>query len=428
MSRASGSSQRPSVAIVGGGVSGLTAAYVLSGSHDVTLFEADDRWGGHTHTHHIGFSDGLERAVDSGFIVFNERTYPMLCRLFDELGIASQQSEMSLSISCDACGLEYSGGQGPRGLFAQPRNLMSPRFLKLAAQIPRFHRAARRVLASGAADAELTWGQFLARERFDDYFVRHFALPFVACVWSCAPGTAAGYPAGHLFRFLDHHGMLGIRQSPRWRTVTGGSSTYVETIVGRLDHTRIGEPVVAVERHEDDVVVRTAGGHDEQFDRVIVATHADDALGLMVDASADEKRDLDAIEYSQNDMLMHRDVGVLPTARAARSSWNYRLDACHGDPDRVLVSYWMNRLQRLDVGDDVVVTLNGAERVDPESVVASATYRHPIFTPDAVAAAQRLRGAGGPRLAFAGAHLGWGFHEDGCRSGVDAAARFGVRW
>lgn len=428
MSRASGSSQRPSVAIVGGGVSGLTAAYVLSGSHDVTLFEADDRWGGHTHTHRIGFSDGRERAVDSGFIVFNERTYPMLCRLFDELGIASQQSEMSLSISCDACGLEYSGGQGPRGLFAQPRNLMSPRFLKLAAQIPRFHRAARRVLARGAADAELTWGQFLARERFDDDFVRHFALPFVACVWSCAPGTAAGYPAGHLFRFLDHHGMLGIRQSPRWRTVTGGSSTYVETIVGRLDHTRVGEPVVAVERHEDDVVVRTAGGHDEQFDRVIVATHADDALGLMVDASADEKRDLDAIEYSQNDMLMHRDVGVLPTARAARSSWNYRLDACHGDPDRVLVSYWMNRLQRLDVDDNVVVTLNGAERVDPESVVASATYRHPIFTPEAVAAAQRLRGAGGPRLAFAGAHLGWGFHEDGCRSGVDAALRFGVRW
>lgn len=420
---------RESVAVIGGGVSGLTAAYVLARQHDVTIFEAEDRWGGHVHTHQVEFADGVERAVDSGFIVFNEHTYPMLCRLFDELGVASQASDMSLSIACDGCGLEYSGGRGPNGLFAQRRNVASPRFLRLIAQIPRFHRAARRLLADERVDPDLTWGEFLQRERFGDDFVRHFALPFVACVWSCAPGTAAGYPARHLFQFLDHHGMLGIRQSPQWRTVTGGSSTYVRAILARLPHARQSAPVTAVERHEDDVVVRTAaGGVDERFDRVVVATHADDAAALLADATTDEKRDLSAIEYSRNEMWLHRDQRVLPRSVSARSSWNYRLDACHDRPDNVLVSYWMNRLQRLDVADDIVVTLNPDGRIAPDAVIATATYQHPIFTPDAVAAAGRLRQAGGPRLAFAGAHLGWGFHEDGCRSGVDAAARLGVAW
>jgi len=423
-----GLSARESVAVVGGGVSGLTAAYVLSRTHDVTLYEADDRWGGHVHTHRLRRRDGGERAVDTGFIVFNERTYPLLCRLFAELGVASQQSEMSLSIACDGCGLEYSGGQGPRGIFAQRRRVASPRFLHLLGQIPRFHRAARRHLTARDTDPGLTWGGFLARERFGPDFVRHFALPFVACVWSCAPGTAAGYPARHLFQFLDHHGLLAIRASPRWRTVTGGSATYVRAIVDRLPHTRVATPVRAVERHADDVVVHTRAGDTDRYDRVVVATHADDAARLLPDAADAERADLAAIEYSENEMWLHHDDRLLPAAKPARSSWNYRLDACHGRTDGVLVSYWMNRLQRLDVDDDVVATLNPGSRVDPSTVLARATYRHPIFTPAALAAASRLRDSGGPRLAFAGAHLGWGFHEDGCRSGVEAAARFGTRW
>lgn len=416
--------------MIGGGVSGLTAAYVLGRRDDVTVFEADERWGGHAHTHEVRFADGRSRAVDSGFIVFNDRTYPLLCRLFDELGVASQQSDMSLSIACDGCGLEYSGGQGPSGHFAQRRNLWSPRHWRLLAQIPRFHRAAHRALEEPDGREDETWGEFLARQRFSDDFVTHFALPFVACVWSCAPGTASGYPARHLFRFLDHHGMLGLRQSPRWRTVTGGSASYVRAVVGRLPGARVGEPVTAIERHDDHVAVRTASeASPRRFDRVVIATHADDALGILVDASPEEKRLLGAFGYSTNEMWMHRDASVLPAAPAARSSWNYRLDACHGDPERVLVSYWMNRLQRLDVdGDDVVVTLNPDRRVDPSTVITTAGYRHPIFTPEAVAAADALRSAGGPRLAFAGAHLGWGFHEDGCRSGVEAAARLGVEW
>ena len=416
----------PSTAVIGAGVSGLTAAYVLSRQGSVTLFEADARLGGHAHTHRVRTRDGIERAVDSGFIVFNERTYPTLGRLFAELGVRSQPTDMSLSIRCDGCGLEYSGGQGARGLFAQPRRIASPRHLRLLAQVPGFHRRARRLLATG--DETTTWGEFLARHRFTPDFVAHFAIPFVSCVWSCDHVDAARYPAHHLFRFLDHHGMLAIGQSPTWRTVVGGSAAYVGALAARLPDVRHGQAVEKLARHDDGVDVLTADGEVERFDRVVLAVHADDAAHLLSDLSPAERADLGAIRYSANPTWLHRDRAVLPKAPAARASWNYRLPSCRPAGGDVLVSYWMNRLQRFDTADDLLVTLNPEGWVDSTTVVASMTYRHPIFTPEAVAAAARLRAAGGPRLAFAGAHLGWGFHEDGCRSGVDAAARLGVTW
>ncbi len=417
---------RPTAAVIGAGVSGLTAAHVLNRTHQVTVFEADTRVGGHAHTHDVPAADGRALRIDSGFIVHNERTYPHLLRLFRELDVPTQATEMSMSITCDACGLSYAGGRGLRGLLAQPSRLADPRFLRMLAEIRRFHRAAHALLDHADA-TDPTWGEFLAESQFSDFFVQHFALPLVSCVWSSGDVDSVAYPARHLFRFLDHHGMLTVTGSPSWRTVTGGSATYVDRLVARLPNVRRRSAVTSVVRHDDGVEVRTVAGDAATYDRVVIATHADQALDLLADATPEEKQDLGAIKYSVNHTWLHRDSSVLPERWNARSSWNYRM-RCDTRSDGVLVSYWMNRLHGLDDTDDHVVTLNAAGRVDPALVSARMTYAHPVFTHDAVAAAGRLRTAGGARLAFAGAHLGWGFHEDGCRSGVEAAESFGVRW
>ena len=418
-------SRQPTAAVIGSGVAGLTAAHVLSQSHAVTLFEADSRVGGHAHTHTVSGSSGPLR-IDSGFIVHNERTYPHLLRLFRELGVETRPTEMSMSITCEGCGLSYAGGRGVAGILAQPWRIADPRFVRMLAEVPRFHRAARALLADPTA--EPTWGEFLRDGGFSSYFIRHFAIPLVSCVWSCGDLDAQTYPARHLFGFLDHHGMLSVTGSPQWRTVVGGSATYVDRLAGRLADVRRSAPVTAVERHDDGVDVRVGDDTPERFDRVVVATHANQALGLLADATPEEKEDLGAIGYSRNVVWLHRDSAVLPHVRKARASWNYRMRSCDAHSPQVTVSYWMNRLQGLQDRDDHVVTLDPAGLVDPSTVSAEMSYEHPIFTAAAVAAAARLRSTGGERLAFAGAHLGWGFHEDGCRSGVEAAESFGVRW
>ncbi|NYF98637.1 NAD(P)/FAD-dependent oxidoreductase [Janibacter cremeus] len=421
---------RPTVAVVGAGVSGLTAAYVLSRTHDVTLYESDSRLGGHAHTHTVPTSAGADVRVDSGFIVHNERTYPHLLRLFRELDVPTQPTEMSMSITCDGCGLSWAGGRGAGAVLAQPRRLLDPRFLRMLVEIPRFHRAARAVLADpveGDTPDDQTWGEFLQRGGFSDYFVAHFALPLVSCVWSSGDEDSLDYPARHLFAFLEHHGMLSVTGSPTWRTVTGGSATYVDALAARLGDVRTSATVTSVTRHSDGVDVRTAAG-TTPFDRVVLATHADQALALLADATAQEKEDLAAIRYTRNTTVLHRDTNHLPTARRARASWNYRSATCGGATEP-RVSYWMNRLHGFDEeGDQFIVTLNSPTPIDEGDVVARMDYAHPVFTREAVAAATRLRSAGGDRLAFAGAHLGWGFHEDGCRSGVQAAEHFGVKW
>ncbi|MEU8585919.1 FAD-dependent oxidoreductase [Streptomyces sp. NPDC048664] len=418
----------PRTAVVGSGVAGLTAAYILAREHQVTLYEADDRLGGHAHTHDLTASDGRTHRVDSGFIVHNRRTYPQLLRLFDELGVSTQGSEMSMSVRCEGCGLEYAGARGVRGLLAQPRNAARGAYLRMLAEVPVFHRGARRLLDEGRGDDALTLGEFLDRAGFSPYFRAHFMVPLVSAVWSCDARTALRYPAAYLFRFLAHHGMLSVTGSPSWRTVTGGSRVYVDRIAARLPDVRTGTPVRGVLRHADGIEVTAHDGTTASYDHLVVAVHPDQALRLLGDATPREKEVLGAFRYSRNTTLLHTDTTLLPRAPGARASWNYLMPSCAADADRVRVSYDMNRLQRLDATDTFVVTLGGQDRVAPERVLARMTYEHPVYTPESVAAQHRLPGLSTPVTAFAGAYHGWGFHEDGCRSGVEAAAALGVVW
>lgn len=402
------------IAIVGSGVSGLTAAYLLKGIHQVTLFESDNRYGGHAHTHNV---DGL--GIDSGFIVHNERTYPNLLRIFKELGIPTQKTEMTMSIDCKGCGLQYVGGRGAKGILAKPIKLLDPRFLMMLIEVPRFYKAARRLLVKPENNL-LTWGEFLAEQKFSNYFVKHYAIPVVSCVWSSGDGDSLEYPAKHLFEFLNHHGMLELGNSPIWKTVVGGSKTYVDAILELIPDKRLAK-VNSVKRFTDYVEV-----NNERFDYVIIATHANSALEILVDADQIERENLAAISYSKNKTVLHTDASFLPTPIKARASWNYAMANCNENSNQVLVSYWMNLLMNLPGDKDYLVTLNG--NVTNEKIIAKMDYEHPVFTVDALKAAEFLRNAGGPRLAFAGAHLGWGFHEDGARSGVAAARKFGATW
>ena len=402
------------IAIVGSGVSGLTAAYLLKGIHQVTLFESDNRYGGHAHTHNV---DGL--GIDSGFIVHNERTYPNLLRIFKELGIPTQKTEMTMSIDCKGCGLQYVGGRGAKGILAKPIKLLDPRFLMMLIDVPRFYKAARKLLVKPENNL-LTWGEFLAEQKFSNYFVKHYAIPVVSCVWSSGDGDSLEYPAKHLFEFLNHHGMLELGNSPIWKTVVGGSKTYVDAILELIPDKRLAK-VNSVKRFTDYVEV-----NNERFDYVIIATHANSALEILVDADQIERENLAAISYSKNKTVLHTDASFLPTPIKARASWNYAMANCNENSNQVLVSYWMNLLMNLPGDKDYLVTLNG--NVTNEKIIAKMEYEHPVFTVDALKAAEFLRNAGGPRLAFAGAHLGWGFHEDGARSGVAAARKFGATW
>ncbi|MER5967247.1 FAD-dependent oxidoreductase [Streptomyces sp. NPDC002057] len=414
-----------SVAVVGAGVAGLTAAHILSGKYDVVLYESEGRLGGHAHTHELATPEGGTLRVDTGFIVHNERTYPQLLRLFGELGVTTQDSEMSMSVRCDGCGLEYAGARGARGLLGGG-NARRGRHLLMLADVPRFHRAARRLLA--AADTSRTLGDFLRDHRFSSYFVSHFAIPLVAAVWSCAPDTALRYPAAYLFRFLDHHGLLSVTDSPRWKTVTGGSASYVERAAKNLASVRTATPVRSVLRGADHVRVFTDDGESTEHAAVVIAVHPDQALRLLADPTDQERRVLGAFTYSRNPTVLHRDTTLLPRSPHAHASWNYYLPSCSARPGSVQVSYDMNRLQRLPSDEPHIVTLNPGDRLDESTVLARMTYEHPVYTPESVAAQHLLPTLRGPVTAYAGAYHGWGFHEDGCRSGVEAARHLGANW
>ena len=421
-------SARPTVAVIGSGVSGLTAAYLLDRTHDVTLFEADNRLGGHAHTHDLTSSNGSTYAVDSGFIVHNDRTYPRLRKLFAELEVEVRPTEMSMSVRCEGCGLEYAGGRGLRGMLAQPRRLLDPQFLRMLLQVKRFHRRASAFLATSDEGDLTTYGEFLEREGFSEHFVAHYAVPVVSCVWSSGREVALLYPARYLFRFLDHHGMLQVSGSPQWYTVTGGSRTYVERLAARLPDVRRSAAVTDVTRGPDGVEVRDITGAVTRFDRVVLATHADQALNLLTDPSDLEAKTLKAFGYSSNETILHTDSSVLPEAGQARASWNYRMPSCTSADEPTVVTYWMNRLQGLDSPQDYLVTLNAREQIDPDSILAVMDYEHPIYTQESVEAQSRLGDLATDRTVYAGAYHGWGFHEDGCRSGVEAARHFGVTW
>lgn len=423
--------RRERVAVIGAGAAGLTAGYLLAQRYEVLLFDADDRLGGHANTHDVRTPDGRTIGVDSGFIVHNRRTYPNLVRLFGELGVETQETEMSMSVRCDGCGLEYAGARGTRGLFARRSMLASPAYVRMLSEVPRFYRHARRVLADPAAAPAAdtaTLGGFLAAGGYSRYFVQHFALPLVSAVWSVDHRTGMRYPARYLFTFLHHHGLLSVTGSPTWRTVVGGSRQYTERVVKEFAAVRLDTPVRAVRRHPDGVLLHDAGGHRHEVDRVVIATHADQAMRLLADPTTGERDVLGAFGYSRNETVLHTDPAVLPAAPGAHASWNYRKPACAAGSDRVLVSYHMNRLMRLTEPLDYLVTLNAADRIADEHVLARMVYEHPVYTPESVAAQRRLPELTTTRTAYAGSYHGWGFHEDACASGVRAAEAFGAGW
>ena len=420
-------SDRPTVAVIGSGVAGLTAAYLLQRRFDVTLYESDNRLGGHAHTHDVVLSNGHVAGLDTGFLVHNHRTYPNLIRLFDELGVATQASEMSMSVSCRGCGLEYAGARGLSGLFPTFDTARRPRYLAMLAQVKRFHRLARRVLSQ--PEDHRTLGTFISEHHFSRYFAHHFLLPLVSCVWSCGFEGARNYPARYLFAFLDHHGMLSVTGSPQWRTVVGGSRSYVDRAAKELSGVLTSTPVRAVIREAAGVVVHDDSDQRESFDHVVLATHPDQALGLLVAPTALESRLLGSFAYLSSHTLLHTDSSVLPHANRAKASWNYTMADCDSDDRAVRVSYDLNRLQRIDDPTTTyLVTLNDLDGVDPSRILDKMDYAHPTYTPTSVAAQKELPTLNDGRVAFAGAWQGWGFHEDGCASGVRAAQSLGVDW
>jgi uncharacterized protein len=415
------------IAVVGSGVAGLTAAYVASRTSHVTLFEADDRLGGHADTHTVvehGAQGTRELAIDTGFIVHNPLTYPVLLRLFAELGVATQDSEMSMSIRDEESGLEWAGALGRKGVFPTSAHLRNPAYLRMLAAIPRFHRRARATLAGQEPDVTLR--EFVDEGGFTPYFVRHFVEPLVAAVWSCDPAVALDYPARYLFTFLAHHGMLGIFGSPQWRTVTGGSQQYVAAVAAGVQEVRTGTKVTSVLETPDGVLVTDGNGAVELFDAVVVATHPGQALAMLAEPTAEQRSVLGAMPYSPNTALLHTDDSVMPTAPNAWASWNYRRPTEAGGP--VLVTYDLTRLQRLDTDTHYFVTLGGEDVIDPAKVLDRMEYEHPLYNPASVAAQGRLPSINSERVAFAGAYHGWGFHEDGARSGLAAVEGLGLTW
>ncbi|MDQ2797667.1 MAG: FAD-dependent oxidoreductase, partial [Actinomycetota bacterium] len=379
---------RRRIAVVGSGVAGLTAAYVMQRDTDVTLYEADGRLGGHADTHELIGIDGVLRRVDTGFIVHNERTYPLLRRLFGELGIATQESDMSMSISCGGCGLEYAGGRGAAGLFPNARVLRNGRYLRMLGEVVKFHRQAHALLA--AEDDGRTVREFVTAGGFSPYFVAHFMTPVIAAVWSTAPSQAGDYPARYLFSFLANHGMLQVTGSPAWYTVTGGSARYVEKAAKSLTAVQTATPIRAITRAGAGVDLRDDADAVEHFDGVVLATHPNQALRMLSAPTHSEQELLGAIEYTVNPTLLHTDSSVLPNAAKADASWNYSLPSCDAVPTAVQVSYNMNRLQRLDAPQKYIVTLNGEDRVDPASIIERMDYQHPVYTTASVAARERL--------------------------------------
>ncbi len=412
------------IAVVGSGIAGLSAAWFATrAGARVVLYEADDRLGGHADTHLVP-EGNRELAIDTGFIVHNRHTYPVLCRMFDELGVQTQPSEMSLSVHDEATGLEWAGARGRRGLFPEPKRLLDPGHWRMLAEIPSFHRAARRLLATSPDSGDPTLDEFLDQHCFSPRTRRQFIRALVAAVWSCEPELAGQYPARHLFAFLANHGMLSVFGSPQWRTVVGGSREYVRRVAKELPDIRLSTAVTGVEETPDGVIVRDAGVHEERFDRVVVATHPWQALTMLAEPTAVQREVLSAMPYSSNPALLHTDERLLPRATGAQASWNLRLPGEH--QGQVTVTYDLTRLQRLPTATRYLLTLGGEDLVDPTTVIARMDYEHPVYTAESVAAQRRLSGIDTDRIVFAGAYHGWGFHEDGARSGLDAVRRLGL--
>jgi len=409
------------IAIIGAGVSGLTVGYLLHRDHEITVFEAGRHAGGHAETVRVDTAHETHH-LDVGFIVFNDRNYPNFQRLLARLGVGAQPSDMCFSVSREDGRFEYSS-RSLNGLFATRRHALSAPFYRMIADVPRFQRAARRLLVDGSE--QLSLRSWLGEQRFSREFVERLIVPQVSAVWSVDPDRLWSFPAVFLARFFHNHGMLELLDRPRWRTITGGSARYVEMLTsGYRDRIRLATPVEAVTRRADHVEIRPRGCEPERFDHVVLATHSDQSLAMLTDATRAERDVLRAIPYQRNEVVLHTDRRLLPRRPRAWASWNYHLPA---EPRaRATVTYHLNRLQALESRDQFCVTLNLTDRIEPASVLHRVDYEHPVFTPAGVAAQRRVGEICRGRTQFCGAYWGWGFHEDGVNSALRVAGAFGA--
>jgi predicted NAD/FAD-binding protein len=410
------------IAIVGAGVSGMVAAQLLHRSHEIVVFEAGDRAGGHAHTVRVDTPNQTHH-VDTGFMVFNDRNYPNFERLLGQLGVAAQPASMSFGVSDGHGDFEYNSAS-PNGLFAKRAHLTTPWFHRMIADLARFNRRARELLTGVGGDISLA--AWLAEHRFSEAFVQRLIVPQVSAVWSADPRQMWSFPARFVAEFFDNHGMLAFTGRPRWSTVEGGSQSYVRALVAPWrPRLRLSTPVDSIERREDGVLLKPRGGESERFDEVVIATHSDQALAMLADADVHEHEVLGALPYQANEAVLHTDAGLLPRRRRAWASWNYHL--LDSKTERAAVTYHMNRLQSLQADRELCVTLNRTASIDPSQVIRTIPYAHPVYTTEGVRAqARHGEISGRNRTHYCGAYWGWGFHEDGVVSALVVGRHFGV--
>jgi len=413
------------IAVVGGGVAGITAAHLLQGPHEVTLYEKNDYIGGHTHTVRIPDGPDAGMPVDTGFIVLNDRTYPILNRFLKALGVAIRKSDMSFSYYDEKSGFQYASSN-LKALFAQRRNLIDPGYWSMLGEILLFNRLVSRKLANGTLE-NLTLGLFVRRFRFSDRFREQYLFPMVAAIWSAPDLEVDRFPMLTFARFFHNHGLLTVHNHPQWYYVAGGSHSYVKAFLKRFQGTVLTRtPPVSIHRSDKGVQINLEDGRSETFDKAVIATHADEALKLLADPSDDERRLLDAWRYSVNQIVLHTDTSWMPSNPGAWASWNvFRAGRSRADAP-VTLTYYMNRLQRLETPTPYLVTLNPYKPVSEKMVIQRMTYTHPIYTFDSLRTQTKLPTLNGVRNTyFCGSYFGYGFHEDAARSGVQVAAALG---
>ena len=417
------------IAIIGGGVSGLVAAYLLQRKHDVELFEARDTAGGHANTVVTRSDAGEEVALDVGFIVYNQRTYPVFSRLLSELQIETRPSDMSFGVRSEDDDFEYSS-RGWRGYLGSARNLFNVRRALMGLDVLRFQRNAREVLRRDLLH-DVPFEEYLRRGHYGHDFRERIIIPLIASTWSNAPADVLAFPTNYLFRFLDQHGVLALHSVPEWRWIVGGARNYVTAILRTIDPAKLhlGTPIAGVRRQPGGACVALPDGEERHFDTVVLACHADQALALLSDASPEEREALSGFTYTQNRVVLHTDERVLPRRASARAAWNYHRIEREGFPTTLTMSYDLNRLQNMPGSTTYCVSVNPGANVDPARVIAAFDYAHPVYSLRTLEAQRLLRVLQGQRETyFAGAHLGYGFHEDGARSGVEVAESLGVQW
>jgi len=408
------------IAIIGSGISGNTLAWQLHAQHELTVFEAESHVGGHTHTHHIE-AFGREYDIDTGFIVYNDWTYPNFIEMLDKLGVETQSSSMSFSVRDESSGLEYNG-TSLNSLFAQRINLVRPSFIGMIKDILRFNKEAPAILDQ--AHADLPFGEYLKANRYGKHFIKHYVIPMGSAIWSASPDQMFAFPAKFFIRFFHNHGMLSVSNRPEWRVIKGGSKAYVEKLTQPFkNRIKLNSPIESVSRTKAGVIIKPKNKPAETFDWVFFACHSDQALKLLKDATNTEIEVLSALPYQNNQIVLHTDVNLMPKKKLAWAAWNYHLT--DKPLDRAAVTYNMNILQSLESPEPFLVTLNHTNKIDPGKIIKTLNYAHPVFTPEGIAAqARHAEISGLNRTAYAGAYWRNGFHEDGVVSALAALEHF----